>query len=282
MDRGKDTEDFVEEICKHSYLADFVVRSPKFRKISGQEKEAADLLLPFGNTAICFQIKTRNLPDHEVSEIEIERINKRIKEAVNQIKTIKRAATNECFDFVRNLRGVKIPFKCTEITSYVGIVVIDVFDLYGMSNRSHIEILHGIDQVHGIPVHVFLKSDFKILVNELDTIPDLLIYLKTREDLLNEKILCPIVRELDFLGMFLTKWGMIDDCMKGKVNMLVVEDGFWESVNEKHSDEFENRRERKELSRIIDLIIGELYRCIGFSPKFEMAGDSASQAPPVS
>jgi hypothetical protein len=44
---GFEVEDLVEIICNKMFFSDFVVRNPKYKKESGLEKEAADLLVPY-------------------------------------------------------------------------------------------------------------------------------------------------------------------------------------------------------------------------------------------
>ena len=57
--KGADVEDIVEQICKTAFLEDFVVRMLNFEP-NGQLKEVARIfLIPFGDTLLAIQIKSR-------------------------------------------------------------------------------------------------------------------------------------------------------------------------------------------------------------------------------
>ena len=95
------------------------------------------------------------------------------------------------------LRGVQIPLVSDPYKSILGIVVIDVFNAGGKSIVDQLEIHSGLIEVRGIPVHVFRACDFRTIAREQDTIPDLLNYLTTRQELLGGDIRVPLVAELD-------------------------------------------------------------------------------------
>jgi len=59
---GQIAEDWVEQLCAATFLADFTIRSPRYQKTGGQTKEAADLLVVFGHTLLIIQVKTVNEP----------------------------------------------------------------------------------------------------------------------------------------------------------------------------------------------------------------------------
>ena len=101
---GLESEDKVEQICSNSFLADFVVRGPKYRTKSNKLREYSDLLLPFKDHLITFQIKTRQLNDHiDIDNPKhIKRLQKRISHAVTQIKSIKRAIDTKSINEVIN------------------------------------------------------------------------------------------------------------------------------------------------------------------------------------
>jgi len=87
--KWQDVEDLVEIICTKMFFSDFVVRNPKFTKNGGVEKEAADLLVPFGKYLLTFQIKSKleKKKASEKSDVDFNRITKIVGEAANQIKT---------------------------------------------------------------------------------------------------------------------------------------------------------------------------------------------------
>ncbi len=266
-DHGKQTEDAIERICRQSFLADFVVRSPMYRTETAGDREAADLMLPFRDTLIVFQVKSRVLTSdfNPNQEKHTGRIAKSIDEAIEQIKTIRRGINTQSITRVKNLRGVTLPFDCKNPRRIIGIVVIDVVKGANFTEDQEIEIFGGLDKVHDISVHIFLRENFEVLADELDTIPDLLRYLDIRETLMRKRILFPLTCELDFLAIFKTRWEVIKDCLEGKVSGIFVEPGVWESTKTKHVEKFADREDRKRISRVVDGIIEEVHKCIGYS-----------------
>ena len=104
---GKDSEEIIELICTSMFYSDFVVRNPEYTKPSGKRIELADLLVPFGNTLLVFQVKSRSqvtIPN-EKSEVEFQRLTNAIDEAVGQVKTIKRALSH---DWLRGLDTARV------------------------------------------------------------------------------------------------------------------------------------------------------------------------------
>ena len=99
--KGADVEDIVEQICKTAFLEDFVVRSPKFRKSNGQLKEVADILIPFGDTLLAIQIKSRTETrgGDQKTVIDFGRIEKTVEEGIAQLKTIRRLFNSPKIDY---------------------------------------------------------------------------------------------------------------------------------------------------------------------------------------
>ncbi len=61
LNLGTEVEDIVEALCSRAFFADFVFRSPQYRKQNGQTKEAVDLLVVFGTSLIAIQVKSKQL-----------------------------------------------------------------------------------------------------------------------------------------------------------------------------------------------------------------------------
>lgn len=248
-----------------------------YRTETAGDREAADLMLPLRDTLIVFQVKSRVLTsDFDPNqERHAARIARRIDEAIEQIKTIKRAINTQSITRVKNLREVTLPFDCKNPRRIIGIVVIDVVKGANFTDEQEIEIFGGLDKVHDISVHIFLKENFEVLAGELDTIPDLLRYLDIRETLMRKRILFPLTCELDFLAIFKTRWEVIQDCLEGKTPGILVEPGLWESTKTKHVGKFADREDRKRISRVVDGIIEEVHKCIGYSLEQEQADCTA-------
>lgn len=263
-EHGSRAEDFVEDLCRRSFLADFVVRAPMFTKGGGGQREAADLLLPFKDKLVSFQVRARLLPaTGEPDETDLGRISRRIEKAVQQVKTVRRALDAGSISTVENLRGIQMPFDCTRYRSTVGIVVVDLVPQRNIPEEQQLALYGGIDRVRDIPVHVFLKSDLEVLLQELDTIPDFLTYLEVREQMMRRRIILPITHELDLLAMFQTQYDKVRRCIDGDVQLLVIEDGLWEATKRHNLQQFKDREARWRASQLVDKTIESVHKCIG-------------------
>jgi len=91
---GDQTEAAVAKLCENSFFPDFVVRSPKYRKAGGLEKEAADILVAFNGTVLAIQVKTRIMPPVTAEEwprIEEQRFLKVIEKGLRQFRALAEA-----------------------------------------------------------------------------------------------------------------------------------------------------------------------------------------------
>ena len=115
MSSGKVVESHIQQLCERLFFPDFTVRSPLFSKTRGREKEAADVLVPFGDRLLIFQIKTKQetKPASEKTETDFERIGRRVDEAIGQVKTAINAIKNQRFEKLTTARGLEIPFDST-------------------------------------------------------------------------------------------------------------------------------------------------------------------------
>ena len=268
---GYDVEDLVEEICKIIYLSDFVVRSPKYKKESGKAKEAADILVPFDNTLLAFQVKSKKEIKSalEKSEIDFQRINAKIEDGIDQLNTIKRALNaNHQFE-LRNSAGIEIPFSKESYNKLTGIVIIDLIGEERFPYGERTEILNGFFLKFEIPIHIFMRDHFEKISTEIDTLPDFIDYLEKRRLLYEKRALTPFTNELDLLAIFKTRPQLIDDCLNGKCDLLVITEGIWDSYREEHKTSIEERNRANNPSYIIDYIIADLRRSIGYKPNFK-------------
>lgn len=265
----------MEDLCKRSFLADFVVRAPKFSKQGGGQREAADLLLPFRDTLVTFQVRARvvsgSATKGQPDDVELGRISRRIEKAVQQVKTIRRALDSATITSVENLRGIPLPFNGKKFTATLGVVVVDLVQPSDIPEEERLEIYGGIDKVRDIPVHVFLRRDLEVLLGELDTIPDFLHYLKVRDEVMRKRVLLPITAELDFLAVFQTRHGDIRKCLDGEVTLLGLEHGLWQATRVARAKEFDERDARRRVSRLVDKTIESVHECIGYNVRDDLS-----------
>jgi len=263
---GKDVEDLVEVICTKMFFSDFVVRNPKYAKNDGLEKEAADLLVPFGKYLLAFQVKSKK--EHKkVSEktgVEIVRIDRVANDAVEQLKTIKRVIESKWLESLTTVKGFEIPFDSSVYENVIGIVIIDLIGEEVFSKDERTEFIQSYVFKHGMPIHVFMRDEFDVLSTELDTLPDFISYLEKRKLMIERGLLLLPVSILDFLAFYKTDPDELDRVLDNDIHLL-LEDRMWENYQSKFSDVIKRRNELNKPSYLIDAIIDFLHTSVGFT-----------------
>lgn len=256
------SEDLVVEICDRLFFRDFVVRNPKFRKESGIEKEAADVLVLDDETLLVVQVKGKAIKTPG-SDVEMGRVSKAIDDGIRQVKTLGRAVSAGQLTHVVSLRGVEIPLAAQQNPRVIGMVVLDITNEADLPHDLQPAILAGFDRVGSTPAHVFLRSTFEVLAKELDTLPDFLDYLDTREQLIDRGVLNALTEELDFLALYKTNAPMVQEVLDGKITMLLIAEGTWEE----HLKSGAGMRKKRDLanrpSYLIDGMIDYFHSALG-------------------
>jgi len=220
---GEDVEDLVEVICTDMFFADFTVRSHKFVKPGGKHLESADILIPFRDTLLVFQVKSRIDLTHPTNRtpVQWQRIERKISDAIVQIKTVKRfiQSLEEPTD-LRTSRGLNTVFDPSRFKQTIGIVIFEIIGEEYLSEDERTTIYKGITHSRDIPTHIFTRQDFQAIAEWVDTVPDFVDYLNKREPLLNRGILSNLTSEMDYLGAYLLMPKMIDDALAGRCDHL--------------------------------------------------------------
>jgi hypothetical protein len=256
------SEDLVVEICDRLFFRDFVVRNPKFRKESGLEKEAADVLVLDDETLLVVQVKGKEIRTPG-SDVEMGRLSKAIDEGIRQVKTLGRAVKAGQLTHVVSLRGIEIPLAAQNNPRVVGMVVVDITNESDIPAELRPAILAGFDRVGSTPAHVFLRSTFEVLAKELDTLPDFLGYLDTREKFIERGVLNALTEELDFLALYKTNAPMIQEVLDRKIDLLLISEGTWDE-HLKSDAEMRNKRDiANQPSYLIDGMIDFFHSALG-------------------
>jgi hypothetical protein len=190
FDKGKKGEDFVEFLAEKAYLKYWCFANPM--DLEGDGKEICDFLILFYDTAIIISVKNYYVNGN---------YDRFLKKVIGK-------STKQLFGAQRKFKQRdKIKLK-HEIQGEVE------FDTKTFQNIFKITISVGEDFEHyefvdyhnekGI-VNIFNRETAGIIFNELDTIKDLVQYLKARETLLqlNNKKVC-YCREKDLIADFVT------------------------------------------------------------------------------
>jgi hypothetical protein len=265
--KGKEVEDLVEKICTKMFFSDFTVRSQKFKNASKQEKEVADILIPFDDTLLAIQVKTKtdNKPFSEKNEVDIARIDNKIDDAIKQFKTVKRAVANLRLKELETTRGYRIPFDASKYRKIIGIVILDLIGEDDFPSDERIAISNGFEIQYDIPIHIFKRDEFEIISSEIDTLPDFIRYIETRETLFSKNLFVIPPFELSLLAMYKVVPEDIQSAIEEN-SLVIIDDGYWEWYQKDCKELIEKRNVYNRPSYLIDEVINWLHSGVGFDP----------------
>ena len=274
-ERGKEIEDIVDEICSIAFLEDFVVRNPIFKKESGSTKEAADFLVPFNKTLLAFQVKSKTELKlaSEKTRVDFERIENTVSKGVKQLKTISRAVSANQIKELKNNRNIIIPFNTLGIENLMGIVILELIGEEAFPKEEKTALYGGYTHQHGMPIHIFRLQEYNTIISETDTLPDFIDYLITRQKFFEKNIMSALTDELDFLALYKVNQPLIQQCLDGECDFLVIDEGIWDSYQKEHKDRIKKRDILNRPSLVIDTIIGYLHTSLDYDPKVNIPGN---------
>jgi len=265
---GEQVEDIIEEICSNTFFSDFTVRSPKYKKANGQEKEIADILIPFDDTLIAFQIKTKveDKSIYDRSNVDIVRIERRVEETVKQFKTTIKAFEKDKIKDLISVRSLPLPFNKNIVSTFFCIAIVDIIeDVDNIDDQTGV--FCPITYINDIPIHVFMGDEFEILMDVVDTLPDFVEYISMREKL--KPKLPSIAGELDILALYKLNPNLILECIDGKCDTMIITPDMWDGYEPTHRKILEEKKTH--ISKyFIDHIIEILHTTVGYTPPIKL------------
>jgi len=188
--KGEIAEEFVNSLSENAYLKYWCYPNPT--DIDGDKKEICDLLILFFDTAIIISVKNYDLKGN------YERFKRKVIEK----------SSKQLFGAEKKLFKSQRPIKISHPEK--GLEIFNPLD-YSKIFRLTISVGESFDNYELIDnkegkgcITIFNKETFEIIVRELDTIKDLVEYLKAREELflqnIDKKCNCT---EKDLLAYFL-------------------------------------------------------------------------------
>jgi hypothetical protein len=273
---GGSIEEVVESICTRSFFADFTIKSPKYYKRNGQEKEAADLLIVFKETLVAIQIKSKELDSapNQPSIIELMRASRAIDKAIRQFRGLVEAMLNPDFKSFVNGRGIEIDFDQSQITEIVLIVIFAPVAKEGANNPATIRFDVTCYPEGEIPLHLFTLAQFSMLAKLMDTLPDFLLYLMARSAFHKEKLIPPDTDPVD-------EWALITFERKRVVEILQKR-AFTDlsGLFRRHEISLARLERHEKPSYFVDTLIEEIYAAIGsglpVDPRFNLIAEPNS------
>ncbi len=268
MDKGKEIEEAVGNVAAKAFLADFVVPNPMYRKNNGDLKEVADVLVPFGSTLLVIQVKTKteSIPASQKEEKDFQRIEKRLDHAVQQLKTAHRALGSETRFEMVNRHGVSIPYSAEQFERKIGIVILALIGEEKFDYNDRTRIYGSLTELRDMPVHLFAREDFDIICDEYDTLPDFLGYMNLREALYKSESVSSFAEERDLLAVSKLNRDLLEACIRGECDFIHLDEGLWNQYITEYEDQRRARSTLNNPSYIVDDVILELHKAIGFDP----------------
>jgi len=183
MDKGEIGESIVNEVASKTYLKYWCFPNPKHENAT--KKEICDLLILFKNTIIIISIKNYDFKG------KYERyFRNTLKKAISQIYGAERKLFNSNLKIIfrHPLKG-EFLFNSKSYNSVHRIIV--------NINNEPLFYPGGTLTKNNDFIHIFNWNAFREIVNELDTIPDLINYLNCRENTFKDKELLLLIGEED-------------------------------------------------------------------------------------
>lgn len=267
INQGKEVEELVGDISSAAFLEDFVVPNPEYTQNNGLRKEASDFVVPFGEVMLAYQVKSKTVlkPGSEKTETDYQRINKIVTKGIGQLKTINNAVKEKQVEKLVNSRGIELPFEPAAIKKLHGLVLIELIGEEKFPEDERTALYGGYTYKHDMPIHIFRLDDYRRIVSEVDTLPDFIDYLETREKFYEKGILMPLTEELDFLAFYKTNPDLVVEVLEGKCDFLLIHEGYWSSYQSTSAEDIRKRDELNRPSYLVDSIISQLHTSLGFN-----------------
>ncbi|KAB2919876.1 MAG: hypothetical protein F9K30_16850 [Dechloromonas sp.] len=252
---GKIAEDWVEHICATTFLADFTVRGPKYRKRGGQTKEAADLLVAFGDTLVIIQVKTKLVEQAAtvLTEHDLKRTADTVGRAMQQFRAMVEAADDPGFFTFINARGHPLRFGKSDIKNAVAITVYGLVAPDGQFSHTNLRFTQSCFPEDGIPVHLFTMQELRLLTKLADTLPDFLNYLGVRAMLHLQGLVHPQTLPEDVWTLATFEPDRLLQAMKTNAKLDLV------GITERHQEAMAVWEKAEEPSYFVDWLIQKLY-----------------------
>jgi hypothetical protein len=254
MEENK-SEELFKELCNQQYLKGFVFHSPKYNDPT--EKEAGDVVLWVRDCLIVFEIVWRNPSSQSDTRSFIRRVSEKRKQIENDFVTYRDkqvALVNEEGNTVKYGKGN------FSDSNFCGVIIVDSdVQLEYIHKQSYKKTFEN-----NFPIAVMTKNDFEDLLIEIDTVPDLLYYLKDRHKFLKsiysncpEKFINLNLRmERDLIAFYKRKSNSFDAYTCDNFNEVSI----WDRYREEFKDKIEIRDKENIQTLVIDTIIDILLK----------------------
>jgi len=249
------SEELFKELCNQQYLKGFVFHSPKY--YDPTEKEAGDVVLWIRNYLIVFEIVWRNPSSQASTKSFIRRVSEKRKQLENDFKTYRDKQV-----LLINEESKRVEYSKDNFVdgNFAGVIIVDSdIELEEIHKKSYKKTLEN-----NFSIATMTKNDFEDLLIEIDTIPDLLYYLKDRQDFLKSIYShCPekfinlnLQIERDIIALYKRKSNSFDQYT---CDDFLVEN-IWDTYREEFKDKIEIRDSENIQTSMVDDLIDSLLK----------------------
>jgi hypothetical protein len=202
QEKGKIAEEFISRLCSNAFQYDFCFKNPY---VDG--RELCDELVVLQNKAIIWQIKNIKETDGEIKEKEIEK-------AIRQCIGAKRTMTIGNKIILTNVNNEKKTIDCKKITEYFLVVAVE----------DGLPSMHSFfEENGGNIIHIFFSPFTRFALKYLNTVPDLVDYLKKKELFLKDKSMVINGGEEEFLAHFLSNARSFGELEKKGISTILFD-----------------------------------------------------------
>lgn len=256
---GQLAEDWIEKICASTFLSDFTIRSPKYRKAGGQSKEAADVLVIFGGTLLIIQVKTKLVDGIDVipSQQDASRAAGAVGKAMRQFRAMAEAANDPNFFTFTNARGHELKVDKANISRAVALIVYGLVTPEGQLCSTRLQFSPSCFAESEIPIHLFSMDEFSLLSLLADTFPDFLLFLDTRAVLHESGLIKQDAKAEDVWAFLTFEPKRLLHAIENKMPVDIA------GVHQRHSETMRRWEEAEKPSYFVDWLIEGLYGGIG-------------------
>ncbi len=249
------SERLFSKLCAKQYLKGFVFHSPKYNDPT--EKEAGDIILWLRTYLIAFEVVWRDPYSKGNTKQFIKRIGEKRKQLESDFKVYSEKA--EKIELI-NEAGKKINYERDYFhrDNFVGVIIVDCesklenihYDSYKKINASNFSIA------------VMTKNDFVDLLIEIDTVSDLLYYLKERFEFINSVFQeCPhlfinlnLRTERDLIALYKRK----SNSFSGYSCSQILQNNIWVNYRKEFKEKISARDKENEKTRVLDQLVDYL------------------------
>lgn len=240
MTAVNDAEEFVHSLCRRSFLSVWSIENPVGAK---QGKELADVVVVVGDDVLLVSVKDRKITPSGDAETDAGRWYRyAVEGSVKQLRGANRALHRMSAVERRDNPEVQLPLPPPARRRVHFIAVA----------------LGGEDLVPAVPeqhdfgiVHVFDGVTFEVLLHELDTITDVVAYLRAKEEFLSRANVVLEDSERDLLAVYLREGRTFPKDLNG----LYLTSGLWDQLVAE--DAFQRRKDADKVSYVWDQLIEE-------------------------